>query len=527
MSFNCIVRNGTIVDGTIKPSFQGDIGITGEQIKAVGDLSSATADREIDASGLVVAPGFIDMHTHADVYVLDHPSAKGKIQQGVTTDVIGNCGFSPFPAGPARRALVKDRIGQILKSRAAWSWESMDEYCAALSKRGAAVNLAPLVGHTTLRVMAMGLEERRPTAEELSQMRRWLAESMEQGAFGVSTGLTYSPASCAETDEIIDVSRVAAQYGGFYATHSRLWAGWHKKAVEEAVEVGKQAALPVQISHQTIIDPRHWGEGEEIVGIMEKARADGVDVTFDVYPYNAGASPLCQHLPPWLQAGGLEAMLARLHDSTLRKKAHQELEGGYFGGLPWDWDNLFISKAEAEQYERWTGKSLADVAIGLGVDPVEAMLKLIEDTNNRVDVIIFNKSEQDVSYFMSHPLAMVGSDSYYTSSQGKSHPRNYGTFPRVLGRYVRDQKLMSLEQAIYKMTGFPAQRLGLKDRGRLASGLAADLVIFDPAKILDKATYAKPRQSPVGIMFVFVNGVVVLDHGHYTGTLPGRVLRRS
>ena len=527
MYFDMIFRNGLVVDGTGRTAFAADVGVTEDKIAAVGNLSAATAGRDIDISRLTIAPGFIDMHTHADVYVLDNPSIQGKTRQGVTTDVIGNCGFSPFPAGPERRDMVRDRIGQILKSKARWSWNSLDEYCERLSEHGIGLNLVPLVGHTTMRVMVMGLDERNPTPEEFEKMRRLLADAMEQGAFGFSTGLTYSPASCSETQEIIDLSRIASKYGRFYATHSRLWAGWHKKAVEEAVKIGKQAGLPVQISHQTIIDSRQWGKGEEIVKIMEKARHDGVDVTFDVYPYTAGASPLCQHLPGWVQAGGLEPMLARLRDSELRKKLHQELAGGYFGGLPWNWDSIFISKAEAEQYREWSGKSIAELATALKIDPIEAMLRLIEDTGNRVDIVIFNKSEEDVSYFIAHPLAMVGSDSYYTSSQGgsKPHPRNHGTFPRVLGQYVRERKLLSLEQAIYKMTGFPAQRLGLHNRGRIGCDLAADVVVFDPATVIDRATYARPQEVPVGIVYVAVNGALVLDGGQCTGKLPGRVLR--
>ncbi len=508
MDFDLIFRNGQVVDGSGAAAYLADVGVAGGRIAAVADLSQASARRVLDIAGQVIAPGFIDMHTHADVYVFDYPAVQSKIQQGVTTDVIGNCGFSPFPAGPARRTLIRDRIGQVLKSETPWSWNSFDEYS---------------------RLMAMGLEERSPTPEEREQMRRLIADSMEQGAFGISTGLTYSPACCCETDEIIDLAAVASKYGGFYATHSRLWAGWHKKAVEEAVEIGRQAALPVQISHQTIIDSRQWGKGEEIVEIMESAQTEGIDVTFDVYPYTAGASPLCQHLPPWVQTGGLEPMLERLRDRIQRQRLHRELSEGYFGGLPWNWDCVRISKADAEQFRDWSGRSIAELADALGIDPVEAMLKLIEETSNCVDIVFFNKNEQDVAYFLSHRLGMIGSDSYYTSSEisGMSHPRNYGTYPRVLAEYVRERHLLSLEDAIYKMTGFPARRLGLRDRGLIQPGLAADLVVFNPETIVDRATYADPRLAPAGIAYVAVNGQLALDGGEPTGSLSGRVLRRN
>jgi len=329
-------------------------------------------------------------------------------------------------------------------------------------------------------------------------------------------------------DEIIDLAFIAGRFGGIYTTHSRLWAGWHVKAVDEAIEIGRKAELPVQISHQTIIDPKHWGEAKEIVGIMEEARLNGVDIAFDVYPYVAGACPLSQLLPGWVQGGGTHQLLERLSDPAKRNKVCEELQAGWFGGIPWDWNKIIVSKADSINSNQWQGKSLNEIASILGVVPIEGMFRLIEDTLNRVDIIMFNRIEDDVKYFMNHPLGIIASDSYYLSeeTESKPHPRNYGTFPRVLGRYVREQNLMSIEKAIYKMTGFPSERLGLKDRGRIAPGFAADLVVLDPVAVIDEATYLEPCRHPTGIPYVLVNGKIVIDQGSHTGALPGQLLSR-
>ena len=359
-----------------------------------------------------------------------------------------------------------------------WQWDDQPGYRAALKACGTSVNVAPLVGHGSLRLAAMGCEQRSPTATELKTMQRLAAEAMDQGAFGISTGLTLASSSYAETEELVEISKPVAARGGFYATHSRLWAGHHFRAVEEALEIGRRANLPVQISHQTIIDPRFYGQAETIVGLMESARAEGIDVTYDIYPYIASGSQLDQYLPDWALDGGEEQLLARLADAQTRARIREETNRGWFRGIPWQWDRVQLAHVAAPEYKVYLGKSIAEVADLLHLEPIDCLLHLIESQRNDVSVVQFNRVEEDVQFFLAHALAMIGSDGSSISPRGatletKPHPRYYGTFPRVLGRYCRELNLFTLEEAIAKMTSAPAARLGLKDRGTLASSIVS------------------------------------------------------
>lgn len=532
MTFDTLIINGLIIDGTGKKSYHADIGIREEKIDAIGQLKeSGTAEQIIDAAGHVVCPGFIDVHTHSDLTLLVNGLGESKIKQGVTTEVIGNCSFSPYPVVENRLPDIVSAMNKVYETEFEWTWRDLDGYATCLEESGISLNVVPLLGHSTLRIAAMGYSQRPPTADELEMMNRLAAATMEQGAYGLSTGLTLVPSSFAQAEEIISLCKTVADYGGLYSTHIRIWAGAHRTAIEEAIEIGKRAGLPVHLAHQAIIDSRHWGKADSITAMMEEARKDGADVTYDVYPYIAAGTYLSQLIPQWAVEGGLSEMLERLRDQNMRRSIMQEMEGGWFGGLPWEWDKIIIGYAGAEGDVETIGKSIAEIAESRQTNPIEVMLALIEESSDTAHCVMFNRCEDDMKYFMSHPLAMIGSDgsavaTYGELSKGKPHPRFYGTYPRVLGRYVREEKVMPLEEAIHKMTEFPAQRFSIIDRGRLVEGNFADLVIFNPETVIDRATFDDPHQYPDGIAYVFVNGTIVVDNGTHTQERPGRVLRR-
>ncbi|MEE8362577.1 MAG: amidohydrolase family protein, partial [Dehalococcoidia bacterium] len=387
--------------------------------------------------------------------------------------------------------------------------------------------------HSALRVAAGAVDDRPPTPDELGTMQRALRDTLEQGAFGLSTGLTLPPSSYADTDEIVALASVMAPYEhAFYATHARVWAGWHVKAVEEAVEIGRRARVPVQFSHIAIIDSREYGNGDQLVGVIDRARERGEDVTCDMYPYTASSSGFSQLLPGWVQEGGVEAMLARLRDPATRRRVHADTSKGWFGGLPWSFEPHVVASVASEANRGLVGKTLAEVAEIRGVDGIEAMLMLIDEEDNQVAEVMHNRDEGDIRFFLAYEHAMVGSDGTAIAHEGiwadsQPHPRFYGTFPRVLGRYVREEPLLSLETAVHKMTGMPAARLGLRDRGVLREGAVADVVVFDPETVIDRATYENPHRYPAGVSHVLVGGEAVIEDGRHTNARPGRVLRRG
>jgi N-acyl-D-aspartate/D-glutamate deacylase len=527
MKFDTIIRGGTVIDGDGSPGRRTDIGITNGRITAIADLSDAIhiTPTVIEAHGHVACPGFIDIHTHSDLTLVDHPGGESKAYQGVTTEVIGNCGFSWFPSGgnvPVGRGLAGER-----------NWNDLAGYSETIQSQGVSINIAPLIGHSALRRATGTLDDSPPTNDQFVNMRTLLAAGMEQGAFGMSTGLTLPPSSYADTDEIVSLASVMSRYdNAFYATHARVWAGWHIKAIEEAVEIGRRAHVPVQFSHIAIIDSREYGNGDQLVAVIDAARADGDDVTCDMYPYTASSSGFSQLLPGWVQEGGVAALLERLRNPAIRKKVHEDTSKGWFGGLPWSFEPHVVATVASEKNRGLVGKTLAEIAEMRGVDGIEAMLMLIDEENNDVAEIMHNRVEGDIRYFMAYEHAMIGSDGNAIERAGiwessMPHPRFYGTFPRVLGRYVRDEPLISLEMAINKMTGMPARRLGFPDRGVLREGAIADIVVFDPTTVSDVATFRNPHRYPVGMPHVLVNGESVIKDGVHTGARPGVVLRRG
>ena len=538
MAFDTVIRNGTIIDGTGRLRYDADVGIRDGKIEAIGSLGDAEAGRVVDAAGLVVAPGFIDMHSHSDMSLFDDPGGESKVHQGVTTEVTGNCSYSPFPMGPTSAA----NIGMGWKFD--WGeWSDLNGWAERLEASGMSINIAPQLGQAALQIAAGANEDRPATREEMREMQRLAVEAIEQGAFSLSTGLSLSPSGYMSTEELVELCRAIAHYDGvFYVTHARVGAGRHLLAIEEAIEIGRKGGLPVQFSHLAIgsqPDMGGWrkpsedpvGRGPEMMELFDNARDSGLDITYDSYPYTAGQAGVDQTVPNWAQAGGIETYMSRLRDPETRDRIRDEVRAG-LGGVKPLWDTWIIAEVSTDANKGLVGRSIADVAAEREVEPAEAALQIEEEEGSEVSAVVHNRSERDVRFFLSHPLGMIGSDGLAISPTGvhgseQHHPRFYGTYPRILGRYVREESIMSLETAVEKMTGMPAERLCLRDRGRVEEGLVADLAVFDPDTVIDRSTFEDPHQLAGGVPHVFVAGEPVVSDGAHTGARPGRVLRRG
>ena len=534
MAFDTLIRGGTVVDGSEQPRFRADVGVSNGKIEAVGRLDRAEAARVIDAVGLVVAPGFIDMHSHSDVTLLDDPGGESKAHQGVTTEVTGNCSYSPFPSGRAAPGDLQEIMGFTMASETEWDWTTMDEWANRVDSNGVAINVVAQLGQSALRIAVGATDDRPATRDEVRAMKRLAEESIEQGAFSITTGLTITPSCYAPTEEIVELCKSVARYNGaFYATHARSGPGLHLTMIEEAAEIGRRAGLPVQFSHLAITESYLFGRGHELIGVFERARSEGVDIVFDMYPYTAAGIDLHQVIPVWVREGGVEETMARLADPATRDRARSETTQGADGRESPNWDSIVISSVFTERNADAVGLSIRQISEDTGEDPAETVLRLMHEERDVVSAVIHNRVEGDVRYFLSQPMGMIGSDGNAISPNGRlastvPHPRFYGTYPRVLGRYVRElPAVMTLEQAVYKCAGFPAQRLGLRDRGLMREGFVADLVVFDPDTVIDMATFEQPQQYPGGIPYVIVAGTPIVWEGKNTGARPGRVLRRG
>lgn len=525
-----LIKNGRIVDGSGSPWYRGDILIEGDRIAAMGRVAQ-TADAVIEVDGMVVAPGFIDIHTHSDIPLLVDPRGMSHITQGVTTNVIGNCGNSPAPISEHNRANAEAALranNPDLTDR----WSTLGEYLHLLEHNGVGLNVVPLVGQGTVRGAVMGYADRAPRTDEIEKMQQLVAEAMEAGAFGLSSGLIYVPGVYADTAEVTALARVASRYGGIYSTHIRGENDTLFDAVEEAIRIGEQADLPVQIAHFKAMGRHMWGASVKTLALVEDARRRGVQVTCDQYPYNASATGLSAYLPGWAHVGGKDALLRRLGDADERAKMTRDiLEGTPDWVSPHKgvgWDNTLITRCLTPELE---GLSVSEIAMQWGVDDFTAAYDLLLKNDAQVQVVYFTIGDEDLERIMAHPAVMIGSDSSAVAmdgptGRGKPHPRSLGTFSRVLGHYVREKGTISLESAVHKMTAFPAQTLGLLDRGLLRPGMRADVVVFDPETVRDNATYTEPWQYAAGVAHVFVNGVLTYSHGEHTGARAGRVLRR-
>lgn len=517
-----VIAGGTVFDGTGAPGRIADVAIEGDQIVAVGDLSALQAPR-LEAQGLFVAPGFIDVHTHTDATVILNPAMSSSIRQGVTTELTGNCGMQ---VGVARNGPAFSLERRLARYEAPFEWASLGEFFNCLERQGIAGNVAALVGHGTLRKRVMGWDPHPPRPEALEQMRRLLRQSLEEGAFGLSTGLEYAPGRFATTDELVALAREVASVGGLYATHLRNEAEGLLEAVEEALYVAQQAGVAVQLSHHKAEGRRNWGVVQHTLARLEAARASGMDVACDVYPYTAFMTNLAvRTLPAWVQTGAMEEIAERLRDPNVRTRVLAEMRD-----LDLDWERLLIGVARRNRSLQ--GRSVAALAREWGVTPQEAVLQILTSEGGVVTGIQFEISEEDMRTVMRFPYTCIASDSGSRAASGpisedRVHPRGFGTFPRVLGRYVREESVLTWEEAIHKMTGLPASRLRLRRRGVIRPGAYADLVVFNPHRVEDRATFADPIRYPVGICHVFVNGVAVVRNGEETGARPGRVIRRG
>jgi len=529
--FDILIRNGHIIDGTGSPWYSGDVGIRDGHIAAIGRLADAEAKDTIDAAGMVVAPGFIDMLGQSDLTILVDPRVPSKIFQGITTEITGE-GTS---TAPLNDAIIAADMKTYEHFRITPDWRTLGQYFARLERQGIGINLASYVGATQVRRMVLGDSNRTPTSAQLDSMKALVRQAMQEGAVGVSTALQYSPAPYAKTEELIALASEASRFGGLYATHLRSEGNDIIPALDEAIRIGREARIPVEVWHLKASGKRNWGRMPEIVAKIESARASGVDMAADTYAYPAWFNSMSAFAPPWAHDGGEAKLVERLRDPATRKRIRADMVNPKS-----DWDNewqaipgpdaVLVSVVQNPELLKYQGKTLTQVAQLRHTDPIDALFDVLVDDNAYTYVAVFGMAERDISYALKQPWVSINNDSQGTSPEGllgqeHPHPRAYGTFPRILRKYVREEKLLRLEEAIRKFTALPAERMRLADRGVLKSGMWADLVVFDPATVRDRATFADPNQLSEGMRWVLVNGVPVIAEGKGTGKLPGRVLR--
>jgi dihydroorotase/N-acyl-D-amino-acid deacylase len=529
--YDLIIRNGRIIDGTGSPWYSGDLGVRDGRIAAVGSLVGASARQTIQAAGRVVAPGFIDMLGQSDLSILVNPHLPSKIFQGITTEITGE-GGTVAPLNDS--TIAADKLGyEWLKITP--DWRTHAQYFARLERQKIGINVAHYVGATQVRRMVLGDDDRDPDPDELRRMRDLVGAAMRDGAVGLSTSLQYPPAPYAETEEIIALAREAARYGGVYATHMRSESDEILPALDEAIRIGREARIPVEIWHLKVAGTKNWGRMGEVLAKIDSARASGVDIAADTYAYTAWFNSLSAMIPPWAHDGGAAPLLQRLRDPAARRRIRRDME------TPGSWENnawkeiagpeaILIGAVQNPKLRPLQGKTLAEVAKQRKTDAITALLDLLVEDNALTSVAVFGMSEPDVVLALQHPWVSINNDSEGTAPEGllgeaHPHPRAYGTFPRILRKYVREEKRLTLENAIRKFTSLAAQRMRLDDRGVLKAGMWADVVIFDPAEVRDLATFDKPNQLSEGMAWVLVNGVPVIAEGKATSELPGKVLR--
>lgn len=516
MVSSILLRNPTVIDGTGAPRYRADVLVRGGKIAETGFLPpEVRADEEIDASGLCLAPGFIDIHTHADLALLNAPEHLPKVMQGVTTEVFTNCGLGFAPVTNAARSTQREFLLGLFGSddRIGWSWNSVADLLALYESQGIGTNVVYLIPHGAVRVSVMGMEARVATALERAQMSEMVREGMRQRAWGLSTGLWYAPMCYADRAELVAVCRAA----GFFATHQRDYSAHLTESTQETIDIAAEAGVPVQLSHLQL-GGRPAGSANSVLEQIDQARASGVDIAYDQYPYGAGSTMVAALLPAWAGDGGPEAILRRLANQAERQKICEEITA-----LGRDWSLVSLVGAWSKTNRAFEGVRFSEIAAARKIGIGELICRLIEEEEMKACFIAYHTTEEDVTTILCHPQQTIGSDGLHLT--GKTHPRLYGTFPRVLSHFVREKRAISLETAVHKMTGAPAARLGIKERGIVAPGMAADLVLFDPSTVRDTATYEDPLRFPEGIPWVWVNGQAVKRNGEPTRALPGKVLR--
>jgi N-acyl-D-aspartate/D-glutamate deacylase len=515
--YDIVIANGTVVDGSGLVGRQADVGIRAGKIDAIGDLHAMPRKRTIDARGLAVAPGFIDIHNHSDDTLLAEPHCESMIRQGVTTMVLGE-GESQGPIAPSLRP-----------------WTTLGGYFDYVQKKGVAANIASYVGETRIWTYVKGEALTPASASQIAAMKSEVSKAMEEGALGLSSSLLMPPSNLITTAQLIELAKAAQSYGGLYSTHIRDEGSGVFRSVQEAIDVAKGANIRVDIIHLKIADRKFWGQMPEVIAMIRKAREEGYDVRANVYPYTAGQNDLRAIIPPWAHDGGNDKMLERLKDPSLRGRIRHDVLNGLPGWYDHylavgDWHGMLLVSMHDPKNKPFIGKRMSDVIQARGGDPVDVLCELLVEEGGSVPTVFFHHTERDMTFALKQPFVSVGSDGTAISSDGQfaasnPHPRWYGTFPRVLGRYVREQKVLSLSEAVRKMTSMNAEKINVPDRGLLKAGYWADVTVFDPEKVADRATYENPHQYAVGISYVLVNGEIVLENGNLTSALPGKVLR--
>lgn len=528
--FDVLIRNGRVFDGSGSPGVSASVGISGDRITAVGPLADATARETIDAAGLAVAPGFINMLSWADEPLLVDGRSQSDIRQGVTLEVFGE-GWS---MGPLNERMKTEQLAGQGDLKFPIDWTTLGEYLSGLERKGISPNVASFVGATTLRIHEIGYADREPTPEELERMKALVRQAMREGALGVGSSLIYAPAFYAKTPELVELAKAAGEFGGMYISHMRSEGARLLEAIDELIQIAREAKVPAEIYHFKAAGKPNWEKTDAAIARVEAARREGLRVTADIYTYPAGATGLNATMPPWVQEGGYDEWVARLKDPAIRVRVKNEMttptaewENFFVGAGP---EGILLSGFKTEALKPLTGKTLAEVAKMRGKPAEETAMDLVIEDGSRVEAVYFLMSEDNLRKKLRLPWVSFASDSGSIAPEGvfvrsNPHPRAYGNFARWLGRYVRDEKLVSLEEAIRRLTSLPAQNLGIKQRGRLAEGFHADVVVFDPAAIRDHATFEKPHQYATGVRHVLVNGTLVLKDGEHTGARPGRVVR--
>lgn len=532
-NYDIIIRGGTVYDGSGNPGIVTDVGIQADSIAFIGDLSSAVGTKDVNAQGLAVAPGFINMMSHAEVSLLMDGKSQSDIRQGITLEVLGEGSMGPLSDK------MKNDYRDQMKRNPDWQfdidWTTLGEYLESLQRRGISPNVASFVGANTIRIHELGYENRAPSSEELERMKALVKQAMEEGAMGTTTALIYAPDNYATTEELIALSKVAAPYGGMYISHMRSEGNNILNAIDETIRIAREANLPAEIYHLKLGGKENWGKLDSVIAKIDKANKSGLRITADMYTYTAGATGLDATMPPWVQEGGIKEWIKRLKNPAIRKKVLQEMR------TPTDaWENLLLNAGDPDRVlllgftndslKQFTGKTLGEVARIYGKTPEETAMDLVIADSTRVETAYFLMNEENIKRQIALPYVSFGSDAGSPAAEGmflkyKDHPRAYGNFSRLLGKYVRDEKVIPIEEAIRKLTSLPAANLKIKKRGMLMSGYFADLAVFDPIAIQDHATFENPHQYSTGMLYVLVNGTFVLENGEHTGAKPGKVVR--
>ena len=520
--FDIVLKNGIIIDGTGNPSYKSDIAIEDCKIVKIGKLN-LEAKEVLDIEGLIVAPGFIDTHSHSDLYLIHEPESLQKIMQGITIEIIGQDGLGEAPINQEHLEEWRKYLSGLNGDPPIkWSWEKFRDYLKVLEESKPAVNVASLVGHGNLRLLAMGMDDKKPTVSELEEMKSLLKESLEDGAIGMSTGMIYAPCVYADTRELIELCKLVAEYAGVFVIHMRDEGDRLLESIDEVIQIAEKSGVHAHISHFKAGGKRNWGKSKQALQKLEEAKAKGIQISYDQYPYTAGSTFLSSLLPSWVHEGGVEKMLKRLEEPSIREKIKEEYGEKLESGRATGWDKVLVTYVESPKNKNIEGKSLEEISKIREQFPIDALIDLIIEETNMASMANFTMSEEDVKRIIKNPLGMVCTDGLLL---GKPHPRAYGAFPRVLSHYSREQKILRIEEAVRRMTSYPARVFNLGKRGYILSDYIADLVVFDPNKVKDTSTFEEPRQFPEGIKHVIVSGELSVKNGKFTGLKNGKIIK--